>query len=137
MKEKAFPILYILMRNDLDSLNPGKAVAQGSHATSIFTRAIENMVGDKNLPLVDMYKTWLENRDFGTVLTLGVDERQLRGVVELARQLGDTLAGDVLDPTYPLRDGKTTHFIPLTTCGFVFGEKAKLGALLAQFDLLP
>lgn len=31
------PVLYILMRNDLDSMNPGKAMAQAAHAANEFT----------------------------------------------------------------------------------------------------
>ena len=30
------PLLYILMRNDMDSMNPGKAMAQASHASNQF-----------------------------------------------------------------------------------------------------
>ena len=29
-------VLYILMRTDMDSLNPGKAMAQASHASNAF-----------------------------------------------------------------------------------------------------
>ena len=31
------PVLYILMRSDMVSLNPGKAMAQAAHAANCFT----------------------------------------------------------------------------------------------------
>ena len=34
---KFTPYLYCLMRTDMDSLNPGKAIAQGIHAGHVFT----------------------------------------------------------------------------------------------------
>ena len=30
------PVLYILMRTDMNSMNPGKAMAQASHASNAF-----------------------------------------------------------------------------------------------------
>ena len=35
------PVLYILMRTDLNSMNPGKAMAQASHAGSAFANNAE------------------------------------------------------------------------------------------------
>ena len=35
------PVLYILMRTDMDSMNPGKAMAQASHAGSTFVHNAE------------------------------------------------------------------------------------------------
>ena len=39
-------VLYILMRTDMDSMNPGKAMAQASHAsnTFVFRFGKENLV---------------------------------------------------------------------------------------------
>ena len=35
------PVLYILMRTDMDSMNPGKAMAQASHASNAFVSNAE------------------------------------------------------------------------------------------------
>ena len=33
-----FPVLYVFVRNDLDSMNPGKAEAHSGHAASAFAK---------------------------------------------------------------------------------------------------
>ena len=45
LMETENPILYLLMRTDMASMNPGKAIAQGAHAANQFTmtmRAVWN-----------------------------------------------------------------------------------------------
>ena len=39
--QETYPVLYIIMRNDLDSMNPGKAMAQASHASNAFVTKID------------------------------------------------------------------------------------------------
>ena len=50
------PVLYILCRNDLASLNPGKMAAQVAHAGMDFILAI-NREDRENL--LDLYNEWL------------------------------------------------------------------------------
>ena len=62
------PYLYILMRDDLESLNTGKAVAQGAHAANQFMFNMERRVD-----LVDvtkaMYIDWLaQGGGFGVTI---------------------------------------------------------------------
>lgn len=122
------PVLYILMRTDLDSMNPGKAMAQASHASNQF---VANT--DMNNTL---YGQWKGAKTFGTVLVLEVDEQALRYTINDCRDLPFE-CGIIHDPTYPLRDGDTTHYIPLDTCGYVFGNKddPALQELLSDFEL--
>ena len=40
---ESFPVLYILMRKDLKSMNPGKAMAQASHAANAFVHSNPEM----------------------------------------------------------------------------------------------
>ena len=133
------PVLYILMRSDLESMNPGKAVAQGVHAGHQF-------VNDMTVPpfgiphhhakILGMYEIWKEETGiFGVTVTLDVDHFSLPSVVAFARKAG-FLAGVTHDPSYPLKDGEYTHLLPLDTCGYVFGDKAELAPLLRQFGLL-
>ena len=129
------PAFYILMRGDMDSLNPGKAVAQGTHAQSVFD---QDML-DPTLPnaVGDLYAQWLaQGGKFGTAITVEVTERQLHQVAEFAQRAGFP-AGVVLDDSYPLLDGRTLHLIPVHTCGYVFGDKEEVEILLRQFDLYP
>lgn len=126
------PVLYILMRNDLESLNAGKAVAQGAHAANQFTHEFETS-------LVRMQKAYLEWLDscigFGTTITLSVNEIQLGNAFERAYHAGFP-ASIIHDPTYPIKDGKTVHHVPLDTCGYVFGMSDELIYILGDFPLM-
>ena len=131
------PVLYILMRTDMDSMNPGKAMAQASHASNAFVSNAEpgyNVDGE-------LFNAWQESttQGFGTVLVLGVNEAQMRTAVEVAESFGvDKFPCDIIhDPTYPLQDGDTTHFIPVDTCGYIFGDKDDpvLQSIIGNFEL--
>ncbi len=157
------PYLYVLMRSDMDSLNTGKAVAQGAHAANYFAWTMNKKKADfcdstggfhtfelmeqaKMAQSLDYYKRWVHHirlfnqwetstpQGFGVTICLDVDERSLPLVVNAAFAMGMP-AGVVHDPSYPLIDGKVLHLLPLDTCGFVFGEKPNLEALLGQFNL--
>lgn len=130
------PYLYILMRSDLDSLNPGKMVAQGAHAANQFTHEMDDLVtmsGKEN----DLYNQWKTSTPdgFGVTICLDVNGNQLKGVVTFAKRAGFA-AGVTHDPSYPLLDGSVLHLLPLDTCGYVFGDKSDLRALLGRFGLL-
>lgn len=138
------PYLYILMRNDLASMNAGKAVAQGAHAANQFQTRINNLVrAVSRVPseqkIVDSYQLWLEqgckDEGFGTSITLSVNAKTLSQTVQSASAIG-LAAGEVFDPTYPIRDGAVTHLIPLITCGYVFGDKDQLNSILGSMGLM-
>jgi len=134
---KSTPMLYILMRTDLDSMNPGKSVAQGAHAANQFMMRFERTDDDHVVSHHDLYETWISSAEgFGTTITLDVDEAQLGGVFAMAHNAGFP-TGITHDPSYPLLDGSVLHLIPLDTCGYVFGAKEDLWPLLQQFDLMP
>lgn len=128
-------VLYILMRTDLDSLNPGKAMAQANHAFGALRKAIRSNV----VRQVD-YIQWQEttSQNFGTVIVLGGHEGGIQAALDDIRRLKlPVVAGWVHDPTYPIRDGAVTHLIPLNTCAFVFGTKAECEDACGWFDLHP
>ena len=107
------PILYILMRTDLDSMNPGKGMAQAAHAANRFIA---------NYGSLEKVKKWSEEtgQGFGTTIVLAVeDEAMLNRYVDWADTEGYP-SGIIHDPSYPIRDGKVTHTLPLDTCGFIF-----------------
>ena len=107
----------------MDSMNPGKAMAQASHASNAF---VSNAEPGYNVD-EELFNAWQESttQGFGTVLVLGVNEAQMRTAVQIAESFGvDKFPCDIIhDPTYPLQDGDTTHFIPVDTCGYIFGDK--------------
>ena len=110
-----FPVLYILVRTDLDSLNPGKLGAQTSHASNAFLhqwkRLCENMddAGANYTgfePIVNTHELindWQNqtNQGFGTVLTLAATMSQMQFTVGAAER-GGLLSGMVMDDTYPI-----------------------------------
>ena len=128
-------VLYILMRTDLDSLNPGKAMAQANHAFGALKFAIRS-----NLVRQPDYLTWQKQTptDFGTVIVLGGNEGGIQVALDDIHRLKlSVVAGWVHDPTYPIRDGEVTHTIPLNTCAFVFGTKAECEDACGWFELHP
>lgn len=127
--------LYILMRTDLPSMNPGKAMAQGAHAANLFSHRWSKS---------PRYKAWAkEGNGFGTTITLAVNKQQLEDIVARAAKKGEW-AGVVMDSTYPyivspeiaglinkkhhsddpveLENGKMLLFRNEVTCGFLFVE---------------
>jgi peptidyl-tRNA hydrolase len=108
------PTLYILMRTDMESMNPGKAMAQAAHAANAFIKNARD-----NGSATD---DWEDSTDqgFGTTITLAVNsEVELRQAAHRA-SLDGFRADVVRDPTYPVRDGKVTHLVPVDTCAYVY-----------------
>ena len=128
------PILYILMRTDLDSLNPGKAMAQACHAANQMVCSIES-IGTETIK--NRLKDWQSQAGtFGTTIVLdGGSEANIRNKIH---QIHDECwCGLTIDPEYPIRDGKVVHLIPdFLTCAWVFSENGKL-SLLDDMKLHP
>lgn len=114
--------LYILMRTDLNSLNPGKAMAQANHVYGALKKRVRTHLG-----LQKEFLEWMNQTDqeFGTTLTYGAMEGDIKRVLDKASRLygKTTMSGWVHDPSYPLRDGEVTHLIPLNTCAFLFARR--------------
>jgi peptidyl-tRNA hydrolase len=142
--------LYILMRNDLGSLGPGRAAAQASHAANAF---IHKFGGKTDV------KEWQKQtpQGFGTAIVLGVNMEQLKQKLSEATHRG-FFTEMVVDPDYvisvskeimPFIDNKNLgHFEPSptdptkyllhreeVTCGYIFGDKEKLVELLGDLPL--
>lgn len=127
------PVLYIIMRNDLDSMNCGKAIAQGSHAANAFvdhfhryiqiTNALpgnkENISKAENINKA--FYDWEQSTQqaFGTVLVLEANIKSIYATIDKMKAM-EYIAGIIHDPTYPIVDGEVIHHIPLDTCAYVF-----------------
>ena len=123
-------VLYILMRNDLASMNTGKAIAQGSHAANAFVHHFHGYAQKYNSTTVhegiqtatmNGFNEWENSthQGFGTVLTLEARMADITPIVSIFKGVG-YVAGVVHDPTYPIVDGEVVHHIPLDTCAYVF-----------------
>lgn len=141
------PVLYILMRNDLASLNPGKAMAQASHASNAFVHKFHEYIqrmyarGDANAEDLNVaFYEWENSTEqgFGTVLVLEGNMKDIDETVYLFQKLG-YVSELIHDPTYPILDGSVVHYVPMNTCAYVFvankedDDVAKM--LLAKFPL--
>ncbi len=117
------PTLYILMRTDLDSLGPGKAMAQANHAYGAVRAAIR-----KNLVIQRDFLEWTTQteQEFGTTIVLGGTVHEIDTVLYKANKTALMVSGWVHDPTYPIEDGGTVHVLPMDTCGFIFGGRRNL-----------
>lgn len=158
-----FPVLHILMRNDLPSMNPGKMAAQASHASNAFSHymRIERCDEDDAIECEDLYNIWANQtpQGFGTVFVRSVNKDQMRSAVQVSKAVG-LYAGVVNDPTYPYRvdsevaklvdpsvhtlnpsnsGSVTTLFRSEDTCAWVFGMKGDtlLDAVVGRFPLYP
>ena len=114
-------ILYILMRNDMDSLNPGKAMAQASHASARFI--IETQYLDAHGIDHDRVERWKKEGGggFGTTIVLACDEETMLNKIYMAKSM-HLICGIILDGTYPLQDGDALHLFPVNTCAYIFIE---------------
>lgn len=143
------PVLYILMRNDLDSLNVGKAIAQGSHASNAFidkfyatmqeysVDSSKNEIAEKLNADVRKWET-STSQGFGTVLVLEGSIVDIRETIEQVKDRG-YICDIIHDPTYPIKDGAVVHHVPLDTCAYVFVPEfetdTKARNLLSIFNL--
>ena len=144
--------LYVLMRNDLQSLTVGRCMAQANHAASVFEHEFANSVKG---PRADV-KEWKNQtkQGFGTCIVLAASKEQINALFDggLKRWAGK---GKVIDPDYVIR---VTHevasfmrnvkFIPESadentiafsrsemTCAYVFGTKKELDPFLGELLL--
>lgn len=113
------PVLYILARSDMQSMNPGKLAAQCCHAGNQFESFVK-VSGNKGIK--KLYDAWKKQGDgFGTTIVLDIGtESELLDFL----QSGNMFGGPILDETYPLLDGETLHTFPCITCGWVFLDRS-------------
>lgn len=123
-------VLYILMRNDIQSMNPGKGMAQASHASNAFVHHFHGYAQEYNarsvhesieIATMNEFNEWerATTQGFGTVLILEAKMVDINTAVSIFKSMG-YVAGIVHDPTYPIVDGEVVHYIPLDTCAYVF-----------------
>jgi peptidyl-tRNA hydrolase len=101
------PRLYIVVREDIADLNPGKMAAQTAHAQADFDHYISsNCNNDVDIDdcLCEAVSKWKEERNFGVTLVLSAT---LENINQIKQQI--VYADCVVDPTYPWRNwyGKT------------------------------
>lgn len=108
--------LFLFMRNDMASLNAGKACAQAHHAACQMLRVYAEH---------SQLKSWQRQttHNYGTVLVFGASIDIIRKICTTSTEIYGLIGGQLYDPTYPVRDGQVTHLIPLVTCGYVLAPR--------------
>ena len=113
------PVLYIIMRNDMPSLNPGKAMAQAAHAANFFTARMEYGPVYEDHVLEGFGEWGAGEQSFGTTIVMEAPETLMKHAVSRA-EMNQFPAGIVRDETYPIQDGACIHYAPVDTCGWIF-----------------
>lgn len=157
--------LYVIVRTNLESMNPGKAQAHSGHAANafIFKYFIDNPTdSDRDHDTREAVRQWMQQTDqgFGTQFNL----KAANWVADI--HMLDTWAWDngyahgmVTDPTYPFevneevfhlldhskvevhsqRNGKYICYRPENTAFYIFGQRSdrKLSDALRTFKRHP
>ena len=116
IKTPSDPRLYIIMREDLQDMNPGKGMAQAAHAQAdMLAYAVEQSVSDPNL--LKAFTHWMgSDREFGTTLVLNAPQNEFENITRIAPHSGYTV-----DPTYPWRNWYGTLYLTREiTCMWAF-----------------
>lgn len=131
-------VFYLLMRNDLASMNPGKACAQSTHAAHAQVAALLRLPPSKRRVWEKAFLAWSKEtrQGFGTAVAKAAPIEEIRAAVKEAKKRG-MLADLVLDPEYPLKDGASMHKLPLHTCAFMFTQRADARACPVLGPMLP
>lgn len=136
MSKNIEPRLYIIMREDLYDMNPGKGMAQAAHAQAEFSEFIHLLKDRSEDPdietsqlinrTLDSYDRWISEgepysaRSFGTTIVLSATKPNIDLIIKEAQkyQFGQ---GIVVDPTYPFKNfyGKV-YVAREETCAWVF-----------------
>ena len=151
------------MRNDLPSLNAGKAMAQASHASNQMVHHIRTLEGDltkKNI-FIDNLNEWEgEANGFGTCIVLGASKGEINDILENHTLYDHAIAQEVVDPTYPFfastemfglfdtekvtgvldtvrPDGTMLFLREEVTCAYIFGEKESIERYVSNLKLHP
>lgn len=132
--------LYVIVRTDMDSMNPGRVAAQVCHAGSDhygkFTKlcnVFENgdyyndLSSDASEAIItdfDIWRTESKQNTFGTTIVL--DGGNWNSIIEGLNiskdyNLSEYFSyGIINDDTYPIKDGSVIHFVSIPTCIWVF-----------------
>lgn len=134
------PRLYIVMREDLWDMNPGKGMAQAAHAQARFDKYVSEYANDlyaKEVDLdpefINMVEDWRGDRGFGVTTVLTATKGEWMDI-----WMGVKYYGYVEDPTYPYRNYyKQVFTSPEDTCMWVFAVDNEELEHMKQWKLHP
>lgn len=125
------PKLYIIMRKDIQDMNPGKAMAQAAHAQSDFDSHLFPVDIPDAFEFQEAVKAWREDRSFGVTLVLHEPLEVINQITSVMQHSGVTV-----DPTYPWRNFYGDVFVSCeVTCAWVFVYTEEEAEYMKQFSL--
>lgn len=148
--------LYVLMRNDLQSLSAGRCMAQANHAASAFEHEFYNNETKGKLHRGDVGEWKRQTKQgFGTCIVLSASKEQIDAIFTKGGLKRWITKGWVIDPDYCIRVThevarfmKGVKFLPETadentiaftrsekTCAFIFGTKDEMDPYLGELPL--
>ncbi len=125
------PKLYIIMRKDIQDMNPGKAMAQAAHAQSDFDSHLFPVDIPDTFEFQKAVMEWRGDRSFGVTLVL-------HEPLEVINQITSVMphSGVTVDPTYPWRNFYGDMFVSSeVTCAWVFVYTEEEAEYMKQFSL--
>jgi peptidyl-tRNA hydrolase len=133
MSDNDLVIQYIIVRNDLASMTPGRVAAQAAHAANQCIKTVDIREERAKVdPLKSLVLKWeIQSHDFfGTTIVL---QGNIQNILDIAWMVQapdlphpDFIihSGILIDPEYHVQDGEVTHLLPLTTAMWLFGRKS-------------
>lgn len=123
------PRLYIIMREDIADMNPGKGMAQAAHAQADFDTYAESRYTNDEFRVAHL--SWSEDRTFGVTLVLSATLTEMNNIRT------NILHSDLtVDPTYPWKNWYGKMFTSSeVTCMWAFVWTDEELEYMKQFKL--
>jgi hypothetical protein len=136
------PYLYLIMRGDMPSMNPGKLAAQAAHGASMFherARNFRDTVTDTyHMPSSHWfvgYNDWVRcAKDFGVTIVLTATKQEIMTIQSRTldgrfNEGNDFVCDTIVDPSYPFTmDTEIYEYVRSSTEeGFLFQNVSDLG----------
>lgn len=133
-KKIIYDRLYVIVRNDLTSMTPGKAEAHSGHAASaLILRHVVHAKRDKHSQsFKKRILAWDHKKlGFGTQINLSGTINDMLAIDEWLEDcaMDEHVSGWVIDPTYPFSDGVYRATREETTAYYLFGGERILPAV--------
>lgn len=156
-------VLYVFVRTDMSSMNPGKAQAHSGHAANAFIHKNAILPLRAGMEVTPSVAAWMAQTPFGfgTQINLKAPWNEVVSlVIEIESQrLSPITAEIIVDPTYPyivdneiidlidpkkhtapwldIGNGRWVCHRKEETAAYVFGDKRDLEPFLGKYPLHP
>lgn len=99
-KPDDYPVLYVIVRNDLSSMSTGKQEAHSGHAASAFHHNMTYLVEQGELDNEFVEWSSSTSQGFGTQINLDAGIDDIHAIYNICKQEG-IICDLIVDPTYP------------------------------------